>query len=130
VAAALLDGDITLNTFESKRFLDPDVVELMAKIELREDPEFTKQYPEVWNCRIRALTRSGKQHQVHATYPKGHPKNPMNDQEVEEKFIRLNERLLGLQRCRAFFDFAWRLEEVNDVGEIFELLATYSKGNK
>jgi 2-methylcitrate dehydratase len=124
VAAALLDGDITLNTFESKRFLDPDVVELMSKIELREDPEFTREYPEVWNCRITALTRSGQQHQVHSVYPKGHPKNPMSDQDVERKFISLNEPLLGVHRCQAFFDFAWRLEEADDVGEVFELLAT------
>jgi 2-methylcitrate dehydratase len=123
VAAALLDADITLDTFESKRFLDPDVVELMAKIQLREDPEFTKEYPEVWNCRITAVTQSGKKHQVHATYPKGHPKNPMNDHEVEEKFLKLNGRILGDQRCRAFFDFAWHLEEVDDVGKVFDLIA-------
>lgn len=124
VAAALLDGDITIDTFELKRFLDPDAVALMSKVEVREDPEFTKQYPEVWNCRIRALTRSGEHHQAHVTYPKGHPKNPMGDREVEKKFIKLNEQLLGLERCQAFFDFAWHLEEADDIGDIFELLAT------
>jgi 2-methylcitrate dehydratase len=122
VAAALLDGGITLETFESKRFLDPDVVALMSKIELREDPEFTKQYPEVWNCRITAVTRSGTRHQAHVTYPKGHPKNPFSDKEIEEKFIKLSEPFLGMDGCRRFFDFAWRLEEARDIGEIFELL--------
>ena len=124
VAAALLDGDITLASFEKKRFLDPDVVDLMAKIELRENPEFSKQYPEIWNCKIVAFTRSGERHEVHSIYPKGHPKNPMNDGEVEAKFISLNEPLLGREKCRAFFDFAWRLEESQDVGQVLELLAT------
>ena len=45
VAAALLDGDITPATFDSRRFLDPEVIELMSKVQLREDPEFTKEYP-------------------------------------------------------------------------------------
>ena len=89
VAAALLDGDITLASFEKKRFLDPDVVDVMAKIELRENPDFTNQYPDVWNCRIVALTRSGERREVHSIYPKGHPKNPMNDGEVEDKFITI-----------------------------------------
>jgi 2-methylcitrate dehydratase len=123
VAAALLDGDITLASFENKRFLDHDVIELMKKIDLRENPTFTREYPDVWNCKITALTRSGERWEAHSVYPKGHPKNPMDDREIEDKFVRLNERLLGLDRCRAFFDFAWQLEESSDVGDVFKLLA-------
>jgi 2-methylcitrate dehydratase len=123
VAAALLDGDISLTSFEAKRFLDPDVVDVMSKIELREDPNFTNQYPDVWNCRVVATTKSGERREVHSIYPKGHPKNPMSDGDIENKFIRLNEPLLGLDKCRTFFDFAWHLEESRDVGEVFELLA-------
>ena len=122
VAAALLDGDITAATFETDRFLDADAVALMAKIQLREDPEFTKQYPEVWNCRITAESVSGKCHQVHVTYPKGHPKNAFTDKEVEAKFIGLAEPLLGAKRCNAFFDWAWHLEEAADIGEMFQIL--------
>jgi 2-methylcitrate dehydratase len=125
VAVALLDGDITAATFESERFLDADVVELMAKIQIREDPEFTKQYPEVWNCRITAESVSGKCHQAHVTYPKGHPKNPFTDKEVEAKFVRLAEPLLGEKRCNVFFDWAWRLEEAADIGELFQILAKH-----
>jgi 2-methylcitrate dehydratase len=123
VAAALLDGEVTAETFEAERFLDADAIALMAKIELREDPEFTRQYPEVWNCRITAKSRSGKRHQVHVTYPKGHPKSGFTDAEVEAKFLRLAGPLLGEARCKKFFDWAWRLEEVATIGEIFSLVA-------
>jgi 2-methylcitrate dehydratase len=123
VAAALLDGDITARTFDAKRFLDREVIDLMSKVELRENPEFTCQYPEIWNCRIIAVTKSGEEHQVHLRYPKGHPRNPLTDKEVEEKFIRLAEPSLGLAGCRSFLDWAWRLEESKDVGTIFDLLA-------
>jgi 2-methylcitrate dehydratase len=123
VAAALLDGDVTLSTFESSRFLDSDIVELMAKVELREDPEFTRQYPEVWNCRITVHLRSGEPVIMHSVYPKGHPKNPFSDAEVEEKFICLAESLLTRAQCQRFFDFAWRVEETSDVGELLRVLA-------
>ena len=122
VAAALLDGDITAATFDSQRFLDPEVIELMAKVQLREDPEFTKEYPAKWNCRITAETFSGERHQIHVTYPKGHPQNPFTDKEVEEKFLSLAEPLIGTERCRSFLDWAWRLEEARDIGKMFQIL--------
>jgi 2-methylcitrate dehydratase len=123
VAAALLDGALTSHTFDSERFLDKDVIELMAKVTLREDPAFTKQYPAKWNCRLVAETFAGACHEIHVTFPKGHPENPFSDAEVEEKFIRLAEPSLGRSRCRAFIDWAWRLEEADNIGEIFPLLA-------
>jgi 2-methylcitrate dehydratase len=123
VAAALLDGAITAHTFDSERFLDKDAIELMAKITLRGDPEFTKQYPEKWNCRLVAETFAGARHEVHVAYPKGHPKNPISDAEVEEKFLRQAEPRLGSSRCRKFIDWAWRLERAENVGELFPLLA-------
>ena len=123
VAAALLDGDITSRTFEAERFLDRDVIELMAKVTLREDPEFTKQYPARWNCRLVAETIAGARYQVQVAYPKGHPDNPLSDAEVEEKFVRLAEPSLGSVRCRAFLDWAWRMEETDCIGEIFPLLS-------
>lgn len=123
VAVALLDGNITPHSFDSERFLDPEVIELMAKVALREDPEFTKQYPAKWNCRIIAETFPGARHEIHVAFPKGHPENPFSDTEVEEKFIRLAEPSLGMTRCRAFLDWAWRLEEADHIGEIFPLLA-------
>ena len=123
VAAALLDGAVTAHTFDSERFLDRDVIELMAKIILREDPAFTKQYPAKWNCRLVAETSAGARHEVHVAYPKGHPENPFSDAEVEEKFLRLAEPSLGRTRCRKFIDWAWRLERVENIAELFPLLA-------
>jgi 2-methylcitrate dehydratase len=123
VAAALLDGDLNSGTFDAERFLDKDVIELMAKITLRENPEFTRQYPEKWNCRLLVETSSGARHEAHVLYPKGHPQNPFSDAEVEEKFFRLAEPVLGKDRCRKFIDWAWRLEESNHISAIFPLLA-------
>jgi 2-methylcitrate dehydratase len=123
VAIALLDGDITPQTFERERFLDPDAIELMAKITLRENPEFTKQYPALWNCRVIAETLAGARHEVHVAYPKGHPENPFSDSEVEEKLIRLAEPRLGRPRCRAFLDWAWRLDEAESIEQVFPLVA-------
>jgi 2-methylcitrate dehydratase len=122
VAAALLDGGVTAHTFDAERFLDRDAIELMAKTNLREDPAFTKEYPAKWNCRLVAETFAGARHEVHVAYPKGHPENPFSDAEVEEKFLRLAEPSLGRTRCKKFIDWAWRLEQAENIGELFPLL--------
>jgi hypothetical protein len=97
----------------------------MAKVQLREDPEFTKEYPAKWNCRITAESFSGKRHPVYVTYPKGHLENPFTDKEVEDKFFSLAEPVIGLKRCQSFLDWAWRLEgswghrkDVSDPGSL------------
>jgi len=102
---------------------DPIFFKLMAKITLREDPAFTKQYPAKWNCRLVAETSAGARHEGHIAYPKGHPENPFSDAEVEEKFLRLAEPSLGRTRCKKFIDWAWRLEQAENIGELFPLLA-------
>jgi 2-methylcitrate dehydratase len=90
---------------------------------LREDPGFTKEYPAKWNCRLAAETFAGARHEVHVVYPKGHPGNPFSDAEVEEKFLRLADPSLGNARSRKVIDWAWRLEQAENIGELFPLLA-------
>ena len=59
VAAALLDGEITLNTFERARYNDPDARKLMDRVTLQADPQFTRAAPRVRNCRIEVTLRNG-----------------------------------------------------------------------
>jgi 2-methylcitrate dehydratase PrpD len=56
---------------------------------------------------------------MNVAYPKGHPENSFSDAEVEEKFLRLAEPSLGRTRCRKFIDWAWRLEQAENIGELF-----------
>ena len=118
----MLDGDITSATFASERFLDADVIDLMAKITLREDPEFTRQYPAKWNCRIVAETLAGVRHEVHVAYPKYIRKIPFRMPRSKRSFYDWLNRYWEC-RCRAFLEWAWRLEEADNIGEMFPLLA-------
>src|SRR6185295_11357509 len=44
-AVALLDGDVTLDSFSPQRLADPIVLDLTAKIRVLRDAELTKRYP-------------------------------------------------------------------------------------
>ena len=122
VAATLLDGAITDATFETERLRDPRVERLMAMMEVREDPQFSRAYPGRWACRIEIQTKGGLQHTGLVEHFKGHPDNPMTDAEIEEKFRILASPKLDRPSCDAILARCWALEIMPDVGELIDLL--------
>jgi 2-methylcitrate dehydratase len=121
LAAALQDGKITPATFTEERIRDRGLRPLMNKIKISEDPEFTRQYPDVLPTEIEVVTRSGERFVERATHPKGDDHNPMSDGEVEAKFLGLCGELLTPQQCRTALATLWHLEELPDVGVILDL---------
>jgi 2-methylcitrate dehydratase len=55
-------------------------------------------------------------------YHKGHPKNPMNDSEVEEKFLRLTGKYLQKNRAKRILEAIWNLEKAKNVSNVVSLL--------
>jgi 2-methylcitrate dehydratase len=121
VAAALLDGDVTPETFEEGRFLDPDVADLMGRMQVEILEEFTKAAPKMRNCRIVATMRDGTQKTAHLVVTLEEIERGMPDADVEAKFERLTRHLLPRQRRRAVIDAAWRLDQCQDVRDIIDL---------
>ncbi len=54
--------------------------------------------------------------------PKGHPANPMSDAEIEEKFLKLARDKLTAKQAQSALELLWHVEEIEDVGEIFNAL--------
>ncbi len=124
LATALRDGAITTETFLPERYLDPAIRPLMARIAVRENPEFTGRFPNELVTRMELTTKSGRKLVEESGYPKGHAQNPMTDADVEGKFLSLAAPLLGEERCRTALDTLWRLEELKGMGEVFRLFDT------
>lgn len=123
VAAALVDGEITSRTFTEERFRSPDILAVADKIELADDPAFTAAFPRTFNCRIELTLRSGEVRKVHQSNPKGHPDNPMSDQEIEEKFAGQADTVrLPKGQVRAILDRLWAVDELTDVATLLPLL--------
>ena len=121
LAAALHDGNITPASFTPERILDPGLRPLMNRIKVSENPEFSRAYPGARMTEIEVVTRSGERLVERASYPKGDPRNPLSDEEVEAKFRRLCLEVLTLQQCQAASETLWRLEDVPDIGRVIDL---------
>ena len=66
-------------------------------------------------------TKSGEQLLEESLYPKGHPRNPLTDTEVEEKFHRLAGDALPNTVRSELIQRVGRLETLPDVGIILNL---------
>ena len=78
--------------------------------------------PEKTLLRAVATTNDGTRHTCEIVNPLGHPDNPMQDRDIEEKFTALAEPVLGAERTRTAW---WRWRDVNrsaDVAALLELL--------
>ncbi len=122
VGVALMDGKVGPAQFTPKRFSDPVLLGLLQKVGVVEDPGFTDRYPAAMSSRIIIRTRSNQELIRQVDYPKGHPRNPLTDHEVEAKFRELAKGRLSSRQISRLLDRLWHLEQVKDIDELMPLL--------
>jgi 2-methylcitrate dehydratase len=122
MAVALLDGKVTLRSFEARRLTDPALHELIQKVRVVPQPEFVGRYPQAMPTRITVRTKAGKDYVKQVDHPLGHPKNPMSDREIEEKFRLLAAGKLDRARVRKVSDLVWKLDQLSDLSALMPLL--------
>jgi len=88
-AAALVDGDVTLATFDEARLTDKRLLELIDRTTIVEDPALNKGYPKGIPNDVTITCGDGTRLSKRVDYPRGHAENPMSDEEVVAKFQRL-----------------------------------------
>ena len=121
-AVALADGDVTLAQFDPKRFTDPELLALTAKVQVHRDAALSKRYPVGIPNRITITLKGGKQLVKEVEFPRGHAKNPMTDAEVEHKFRTLVEPRYGKQRANDVLASCWELEGLTSARELVRVL--------
>jgi 2-methylcitrate dehydratase len=122
VAVAIQDGTVTPDSFSSQRIQDPQIHSLISRMNVEEDPDYSGRYPEETNCRIEVTTERGNQLTAHAAYPKGDPRNPMTDADIEAKFRSLSAQLLTAEQCDSALNLLWSTEEQPNLEGLFDAL--------
>jgi len=125
VAVTLMDGTVTLRSFNDARLWNPELRALMQKIEVTENEEFTRAYerrPVEHRTRITVLTFSGERLVGETGGDEDDFSMPKSDAQIEEKFRGLTEDMLGAKRANTILEKLWHLEDVKDVSEIPPLL--------
>ena len=122
IGAALVDGAISHATFTEKRFRDPEILSVVDRIEMIPDPDLALLFPWKMACRIELVSVDGAVRVFEYGNPKGHPQNPMTDQEILDKFNSQAASLLSKERCGKIVDWVFSIEKKNEIKELFELM--------
>jgi 2-methylcitrate dehydratase len=122
VAAALVDGEVNVDTYTRERFLDKDVLATIAKLKIEEDPEFTKQSPHKFNSRFKVETQDGNTFTIRRVMTLDEMREEWTDEAVEAKFRRNVRDLLAPDQIQASLDMMWHLEDLKDAAQILDHL--------
>ena len=123
IALALIDGDITGESFDRERFRDDDVLALIGRTEVVVSDEFSSQTPGVRNCRLEATDKAGEAHVAHLTWTAEDIARGPGDDEIEEKFHRYAGVLLGAPKRTRLLERLWHLDSMDDVADVLPLTA-------
>jgi 2-methylcitrate dehydratase len=122
IAAAIAERQVTPVQFEMKKIMDPTIRAQLKKVEVVADPEIEKVFPALQRVIVNLTTTDGRTFTKQLDYPKGDPRNPLSDAEVEEKCAALAEGVLSEGAQKKLKQAIWNLETVGSVSKLMALL--------
>jgi 2-methylcitrate dehydratase len=122
IAAAIAERQVTPVQFEMKKIMDPTIRAQLKKVEVVADPEIEKVFPALQRVIVNLTTTDGRTLTKQLDYPKGDPRNPLSDAEVEEKFAALAEGVLSEGAQKRLKQAIWNLEKVGSVSKLLALM--------
>ncbi|MFQ5865987.1 MAG: MmgE/PrpD family protein [bacterium] len=122
IAAAIVDRRITTEQFNEDRIKDPKIQRVLPKIRGEASEEFEKMFPEKQPSKVTVRLKNGQMYSAQVDYPKGDPREPMSNEDLENKFRGLASGLISEKKQHEIKQAIWGLELFKDVGQFMDLL--------
>ena len=116
-ALALAEGEAGEELFTDQRVLSPRMVALRKRVKASGSPSLKST-----EARVTILTKDGKKYAAFIDCPKGDPRNPPSDGELEKKFRKLMSLRYSSKKVDSLVDQIWNLEKVKNIRRIIRLL--------
>ena len=124
VACALIDGDVTRESFTDERIRDEKYLSLLDKTKIYEEEELNAGYPKGIPNHLKIELADGTKLDKRVDFPRGHAGNPMTDDEVVGKFMRNAAGVVSDETAKNIIDLSWRLDKLDSITPLlsFEVL--------
>lgn len=124
LAAIALEGAAFIEQFREDRIADAEILSFIERIEAQVDPEIEKLGPQYRHMsRVSVETTDGRQFEHEERHRRGSPENPVSRDDLLEKFRALAACALPKEKSERVIDLVDRLDELEDVRPIAELIA-------
>jgi len=121
IAAAVADRQVTPVQFEAEKIMDPRIRAQLKKVVVVADPEIEAVFPALQRVVVTITTTDGREFTEQLDYPKGDPRNPLSDAEVEEKFDALAAPVLSADARARLKEAVWDLENVPSITALMDM---------
>ena len=122
IARAILDRKITIRSFDEEQLQDPRLKTIIHKIKGVASEEFEALFPEKQPSRVTIRMTSGQEHSVYLEYPKGDPREPMTEQDLDDKFAALTSSRLSEQGQARVKEAVFTSDTLAGVGHFMSLI--------
>ncbi|HLI14717.1 MAG TPA: MmgE/PrpD family protein [Acidimicrobiales bacterium] len=133
LAVAMVDGEVTLDSFRPERIADPALRPLMAKIRIVEDPALTANYRPpgleiAGNPCVRITIRktTGETFAREVTFPKGHFRNPLTREDIDAKLQKICAGVVKDDVRDEIRAALWEVARAPDVRGLLALLGSFA----
>jgi len=120
-AVVLMYGTIDDHYYEDPYLHDRRLLDLVSRVRCIPSAEADAHEKDYNLCDFEIVLKSGQRKAVRVEYHRGHPKNPMTDGEMEEKFRSLARRHLPADRVDALLMQLWAIETLPKAGLLVEM---------
>jgi 2-methylcitrate dehydratase PrpD len=119
-AVALLDGEISVESFSNERRLAQDMVQFLPKIEFKADPAIPTELDEVYTI-VSVWLKDGRRVSKRVDKLSGWMGSPLTRDERLKKFFSCTRRIIDDKSAQRMLDLVERLDSLPDVVEIMDI---------
>jgi 2-methylcitrate dehydratase PrpD len=120
-AVALLDGEITVDSFNNERRFAPDVVALLPKITLRFDDNIPNDF-DLMHIDMTVTLTDGRVLKQRVDKLSGWIGSPLTREQRMKKFHSCARRVLTLDKAERIVALVENLQQLQDVSELMGLV--------
>ena len=121
-AAAIVEGNVGMATFEPDRIEAPAIRALMPSVSMRVNPDFDTTTP-LSHTRVTIRLRDGRTLEQTANGARGYPAHPASEEQLRAKFSECARRVLSPSAADRAWDALGRIDYSDDVAALGELFA-------
>ena len=122
IARALMDGNVTLETFTNEAVRNPQALQLLERVEMKVDPNLQSGSDGSRPGRVTIKLRGGQTYALLQQFPKGSPQVPMTSAELLAKFRGCTRGVMKDATAERALDYVDRLDRLPTINPLVSLL--------
>ena len=123
IARAVMDGNITFDTFTEEAVRNPQALQLLERVEMNVDPKLQAGTDGSRPAIVTMKLTNGQTQMLEQKFAKGSPEVPMTHDELVSKFRACSRGVLSTASTDHALDYIGKLESMNNIRPLIKVLA-------